>query len=89
MHGNENCAHALVSGQSNWRSCADHRSYDLPDDVFEKGETKPTKPVKAKKEDRKKKKTNGAKNAKRPLPDTGFEVRTMRATKKPRLTTPP
>ena len=88
MHGNEDCAHALVSGQSNWRSCANHHSYDLPNDVFEKGETKPTKPVKAKKEDRKKK-TNGAKNAKRHFNDTGIEVRTMRATKKPRLTTPP
>lgn len=77
-----------MSGQLNRRSYANRDSYDLPDDVFEKGESKPTKPVKAKKEDRKKK-TNGAKNAKRPFTETGIEVRTERAAKIPRLPTTP
>ncbi|KAF9734854.1 hypothetical protein PMIN02_007768 [Paraphaeosphaeria minitans] len=48
------------------------RCYDLPNDVFEKGETKPTKPVKNKKDD-KKKKTNGTKSAKRQFAETGIE----------------
>jgi poly(A) polymerase len=66
------------------RTFANKRSYDLPDDLFEKGETKPMKPVKHKKDD-KKKKTNGTKSAKRHFTETGIEVRSMRPAKNPRL----
>lgn len=47
------------------------RCHELPDDLFEKGETKPAKPVKHKKDD--KKKTNGTKSAKRQFAETGIE----------------
>lgn len=43
---------------------ADQSSHQLPDDVFEPGETKPAKPVKEKK-----------KKAKRSFAETGLDVR--------------
>lgn len=63
---------------------ANRHSYELPEDLFEKGETKPKKPAKSKK-DEKKKKANGTKGAKRQFAETGIEVRNLRSAKSPRL----
>ncbi|KAF1968224.1 Poly(A) polymerase [Bimuria novae-zelandiae CBS 107.79] len=60
------------------------RNYDLPSDLFEQGDIKPTKSHKPKK-DEKKKKVNGTKGAKRQFAETGLEVRNMSTTKNPRL----
>lgn len=60
---------------------ADNRSYDLPDDLFEKGEVRPTKAVKPKKKEERKK-ANGTKN-KRHFAETGIEVRDLRPAKNP------
>lgn len=78
------CTHAGEWSRTELQTYANRRSYDLPDDVFEKGETKPTKPVKHKKDD-KKKKTNGTKSAKRQFAETGIEVRNIKAAKNPCL----
>jgi hypothetical protein len=75
-----------VSSRS--QTYANKRSYDLPDDLFEKGETKPMKPVKHKK-DEKKKKVNGTRSSKRQFAETGIEVRNMRPAKNPRLISTP
>ena len=59
------------------------RSYDLPKDLFEKGDVRPTKTSKSKKKDDKKK-VNGTKAAKRQFAQTGIDVRDQRIAKNPR-----